>query len=403
MQHTQATHWPRILILWLCGIFAAMQFAKISFAFVALQQVYNATPATMGLVLSTVGMVGLVFGVTMGVFAPAIGYRRLLLVGLTLGALLSVVQSLMPSLPLFWGTRVLEGASHLAVVVAAPTLIAASCGPQHRSIAMGLWSTFVGVAFAITSGVGGWLVNRYGVSGFLGLHAAGMALMAVLAWFALREPNPSNHQLSGSLPGLAWPRLSDLPQRHVATYSRWVTALPGLCFFCYTAMAVALLTFLPQVAGPGKPWLAVMLPLLSIGGNFSAGWLAQHWVKPPMLVRLAFAGLGMGGFLLGLCLVTDGLNGRDGVLPAVAMLLMFLAGLSGGAAFSLIPHLTQEVPLQASANGAVAQLGNLGSTLGPPLFAVLISHWGGWSMMLPVVLFALLGLAVASLGRSASR
>ncbi|OYU41690.1 MAG: MFS transporter, partial [Burkholderiales bacterium PBB4] len=154
MQRTQATHWPRVLILWLCGIFAAMQFAKISFAFLALQQVFATTPAIMGLVLSTVGMVGLVFGVTMGVFAPAIAYRRLLLGGLALGAVVSAVQSLMPSLPLFWATRVLEGASHLAVVVAAPTLIAASSGPRHRSIAMGLWSTFVGVAFALTSALG---------------------------------------------------------------------------------------------------------------------------------------------------------------------------------------------------------------------------------------------------------
>ena len=63
MLATPSTHWPRILVFWLCGIFAAMQFSKISFAFEALQYGYGVTPAKMGLILSTVGMMGLVFGV----------------------------------------------------------------------------------------------------------------------------------------------------------------------------------------------------------------------------------------------------------------------------------------------------------------------------------------------------
>lgn len=200
-------------------------------------------------------------------------------------------------LPWLWASRVVEGASHLAVVVAAPTLMAASCGPQHRSIAMGLWSTFVGVAFAVTSALGGWVLSRFGLPGFFQVHAVGMALMAVLAWVALR---PRGGAQSGTLAGNTqpritlepWPKWSDLPQRHVATYSRWVTALPGLCFFCYTAMAVAMLTFLPRLAGGGMPWFAVALPLLAITGNFTAGWLAQHCIKPMTLVRLAFWGSG---------------------------------------------------------------------------------------------------------------
>ena len=83
------TRWARVFLLWVCGILAGMQFAKVSVAFVALQAQYGVGPAPMGWVLSSVGLVGLVLGVTMGLFAPAIGYRRLLLGGLGLGALLS--------------------------------------------------------------------------------------------------------------------------------------------------------------------------------------------------------------------------------------------------------------------------------------------------------------------------
>lgn len=95
---------------------------------------------------------------------------------------------------------------------------------------------------------------------------------------------------------------------------------------------------------------------------------------------MALAGLGLGACLLW------------GVRMApVAVLLMYLVGLAGGASFALIPYLSHEPAVQARAAGAVAQLGNLGSTLGPPLFALTISTFGGPGLVLPALGFALLG------------
>ena len=362
-----------------------MQFAKISFAFATLQQWYGLSAAPMGVILSTVGMVGLVFGVTMGLYAHAIGYRRLLLVGLALGAVLAALQALM--LPPFWlwVTRVLEGVSQLAVVVAAPTLITANCVPRQRSLAMGLWSTFVGVAFALTGALGPVVLSGMGLNGLLGLHALGMA--AMLAWAA--GVLPVDAERWGER---VWPHWQAVPRHHFHIYTRWETALPGFSFFCYTGMAVALLTFLPQLAGANKPWLAVVLPLMGISGTFCAGWLAQAWVTPLWLVRLAFLGVGLAGLGLWGCAAL----GLD--LAPVALLLMYLAGMAGGAAFSLIPYLSQETLVQSRANGAVAQMGNLGSTVGPPVFAALLAAWGMAGLALMVLGLAVLGIGVASWG-----
>jgi len=385
MPFPQSTQWPRVIVLWLCGVLAAMQFSKISFAFLALQAQYAITPAQTGLLLSTVGMVGLVFGVTVGLFAQAIGYRRLLLVGLGLGALLAWLQSLTPGYLLFWVTRALEGASHLAVVVAAPTLIVANCVPRHRSIAMGLWSTFVGVAFALTAATGGWVVNHFQVSGLLRWHAVGMAGMFLVALLLVPTDvhTPAEKR---------WPQLASLPRHHLTVYAEWTTALPGACFFFYTLMAISLMTFLPQYGGPDGPWLAIVLPLVSIFGSFSAGWMAQHVVKPVLLVRLSFMGVGLAGLVLWGCF---GLG--IGIAPA-AIMLMYLAGQTGGAAYALIPSLNAASAMQARANGALAQLGNLGSTLGPPVFAWLIAAWGTAGLAVPVVVLAMLGATTAVTG-----
>lgn len=380
-----SAHWPRILLLWGCGVLAAMQFAKISVAFQAMQAAYATSPATMGLVLSTVGLVGLVFGVTVGVFAHAFGYRRLLLVGLALGSGMSLAQSLLLPLPLLFATRVLEGASHLAVVVAAPTLIVAHSGPGQRSIAMGLWSTFVGVGFALMAVLGSMAIAWKGVGALMLLHAAAMAVACAVAGSVLHADPDTG--LAPQRPGLAM-----LWRQHVQIYTHVATALPGLCFFCYTVLSVALMTFLPPFAGADRSWLAVVLPLMVTSGTFCAGWLAQYWTSPLALVRMAHAGVALAGVAVWLCF-----QAGVAIAPA-ALVLMFLGGMSGGAGYALIPYLSDEKLLQGRANGAVAQMGNLGSTSGPPLLAALMTPWGFTGMALPVVAFAALGIALATWG-----
>jgi MFS family permease len=167
-----------------------------------------------------------------------------------------------------------------------------------------------------------------------------------------------------------------MPRLHFQTYSNWSTALPALCFGCYTSMAIALLTFLPQLAYNDRVWLAVVLPLMSMGGNFCAGWLAQLWLSPLRLYRLAQAGVGIAALSLWL-LSTIGLS-----IAPVALALMFMLGLVGGAAYALIPYLSDAALVQVRANGALAQMGNLGATLGPPLFAALVAALGPLGLVL---------------------
>ncbi|MDZ7937785.1 MAG: MFS transporter [Rhodoferax sp.] len=394
MRQESSTHWSRVLTLWGCGIAAALQFAKIAIAFGDLQALYGVSAASIGWILSTVGMVGLVLGVTMGLIAPRVGYKRLLLGGLILGAVLASAQTALLPWPLFWLTRVLEGASHLAVVVAAPTLMASAAAPRHRAIAMGLWSTFVGLAFAIAGVLGAPLIVLGGLPSLFAFHAAFLALMAV-AVYRLVPADPPLASLPPPDSGAAltwWARLPQLLRAHAAIYARWTTALPGLNFLCYTSMAVALLTFLPQHGGDSRLLLAAVLPLVGVAGTFSAGWLAQYWLAPLVLVRLAFAL----ALLMALALAVATGLGQGYAL--VALGLMYCAGLAGGSAFSLIPVLNAEPALQAKANGAVAQLGNVGSTLGPPMFALALGHFGVYGLVAAVVLCAGCGLGLGLWG-----
>lgn len=382
MSTSSTTHWHRVFLLWVCGILAAMQFAKISLTFPVLQARFGVSPAQMGWVLSMVGVVGLTLGVSMGLLAPRVGYRRLLMTGLLLGSALAAIQASDLPFALFFATRVLEGASHLSVVVAAPTLMAGAASNQHRSIAMGLWSTFVGTAFAMCAAFGQSFLLQHSVFYLFGLHGALLLIAALLVWSWV-PPDP--------------PRASEAPRagllaRHVRIYTHWATAMPGLCFFCYTGLAVALLTFLPRALPEGQRWAAAVLPFVGMAGTFGAGWLTRRQ-SPLQLLRWIYPAMGLSSVLCALA-ITCGWG-----YTSAALLLMGVSGLAGGAAFALIPALNKDAAQQARANGAVAQMGNLGATLGPPTFALALSQQPAWGLALPVVALATLGWVILGWGR----
>ena len=132
----------------------------------------------------------------------------------------------------------------------------AMCG----GIATGLAATSpkpgLGTAFALTAAGGHQFLAYAGVPSMFALHAVLLLVAAVLAWVALPLDQP---------PPASAAHGAGLLARHVRTYTDWRTALPGLCFFCYTGLAVALLTTEP--VGPKTICLATWLVLLLQSAN----------------------------------------------------------------------------------------------------------------------------------------
>ncbi|MGB3147656.1 MAG: MFS transporter, partial [Paracoccaceae bacterium] len=134
-----------ILALWATGLGAAAQFAKMSVIFADLGQTYvGQSPAAIGLLVSVVGMVGLIFGTTSGLVVARLGQRRCMLAALTLAVAVSLIQSALPPYPLMLLTRVAEGAAHLAVMVIGPPALAAVAPVRWQAAVLALWSTIFG-------------------------------------------------------------------------------------------------------------------------------------------------------------------------------------------------------------------------------------------------------------------
>jgi MFS family permease len=256
------------------------------------------------------------------------------------------LQAFLPSFQVFMALRLVEGFSHLALVVAAPTLMAALSSRRDVSVSMGLWGTFFGVGFAGAAAV---IPLLDGAAQVYGAHGIFGSILLAMLWLLLPRG-----VARGRWEGNVW-------ARHVAIYTNPRLVAPALGFLWHTMMFLGLLTFLPSVLGD---WTGPLLPLLALIGTFGAGWLAR-WITPRTVLLAGFAAT-VAGLLLALVAPMP--------LQVWVVLAVFVViGLVPGASFASVPALNGDPADQARANGAIAQLGNIGTATSTPLFAAVVA------------------------------
>ena len=371
----ERTDWPLILLLWITGLLVASQFAKVTLTLDSLQLVY--ARSSVAYAVSGVAVVGILGGAMAGFVVARFGLRRSVLWACGLSALLALAQGLELPFRAYMTLRIAEGVGHLLFVVALPTLMASRARAADKSVVMGLWGTFFGVGYALMA------VIVPPVEAWGGLQAVfvghGLLLVAVfpLLWWALPR-------------GVVAERIS-VPNpieihRHIYTNPRLAAA--GLGHGTYTALFIALVAFLP--AAMGAMWLLLVLPVSNLLGTFAAGFLSRHVAAP----RIVVWGFGISALLFAVMAASG--------LPAVAVLAFLATGVVAGGNFAAVPLLNDAPRDQALANGAMAQLGNIGTFSGTPLFALVAgSLWGLAGLSMAICMFGV--IIAGSVYRTAGR
>lgn len=345
-----------VLALWAAGLGAAAQFAKIVVIFPELQAHYGQAGAASGYLVSLISFVGMALGLVAGVIAIQIGLRRLLVIGLSLGAVISAWQSTMPGFEAMMLSRFFEGLSHLAIVVSAPTLISQFATQRHQGAALTLWGTFFGVAFAVVALGAPPLIEAYGLGSLAFFHAIYMAGFALLVSAVL----PSHDRTAAP----AWPSLREITRRHLTVYASPFIAAPALGWLFYTLTFVSLLAILPAMIDPSqRAMVTAAMPLASIASSLTLGtWLLRRL----QAIQVIIIGFCLAVFLA-LALITLGVS-------AWLVIALFASlGLVQGASFAAVPQLNPGLPERALANGGLAQMGNLGNGMGTPIALAILS------------------------------
>ena len=366
------TNWGLVLLLWACGLGAAAQYGKVSVVFDRLPDLFPGAGSAIGFVVSLVGFLGILFGVAAGVIVARAGFRRALLTGLAIGAIVSFVQSLVPALPIFLLTRIVEGAAHLAIVVAAPTLIAQICTDQDRGLALTLWGTFFGVAFAVLGWLGLPLVAAAGIPALWVAHGIFMAVCALILWNKLPH-------IQAETQG---PDLSEMLVAHLRIYTSPRIGAPAIGWLFYTLCFLSALTVIPQFIDPDwRAFTIGAMPLLSIASSLTLGVFLLRRSSAVTTIIVGFV----------LCVVISAALYFAHGSVVLALALGAALGLVQGATFAAVPELNMSLEDRALANGGLAQMGNLGNTVGTPLMVSIIAGFGYGGMTIALMLVFLAG------------
>ncbi|MEM6276990.1 MAG: MFS transporter [Pseudomonadota bacterium] len=370
-----ATRFGFVFALWAAGLGAAAQYAKISVIFDPLGAHYGQEGAALGLLVSAVGVVGIILGVVAGIIVTRLTLRRAMLIGLVLGGVLSLYQATLPALPLFIASRVVEGASHLLIVVAAPTLIAQASSLRGRGFTLTLWGSFFGVSFTLLILLGLPLVAAFGLPALFVAHGLYMLAFAAGLWRAIPQDAPAKTELS----------LQGVLAQHAAIYRSPRKNAAGLGWLFYTFCFVTTVTFVPGFIDDDiRRTVAAAMPLVSIVASLTLGVALLSVMSAVSVTMLAFAT----GAALAISLL---------LAPGNALLVLcFMAalGIIQGSSFAVVPELNETLEDRAQGNGAMAQTGNIGNSLGTPVIAALLAGAGYEAMMAALALSLALGFGI---------
>ena len=242
---------------------------------------------------------------------------------------------------------------------------------------MTLWSTFFGVSFALMAWFGLPSVDHWGLDGLLMGHGAYMLLMAVVLAIAL--------SIADSTEAKATVRLDQTPmiKRHIDAYRSPYVAAPAIGWLFYTMTFVALLAVLPELLPPSSRTMIVgFMPIVSIAVSLI--------IVSVLLVKMTAVTITITGFILSGIVVMLFFIGLP--LPYICIGLFATLGLIQGASFASVPELNTTGEARALANGAMAQMGNLGNLVGTPILLAVMGYGGHIAMLLTVVVLYLLGV-----------
>ncbi|MBM3490676.1 MAG: MFS transporter [Alphaproteobacteria bacterium] len=363
------SQWSTVTLAVLGGIVVALQVGKVPPAIPALRAELGLGLVEAGLVASLFALLGACSGVPLGALLNRRGPRLAMTAAtaaLACGAVLGALAQSGAGLLL---ARVLEGFGFVGIAVSAPRLIVLASLPRDRTLALGLWGTYMPIGMALAMLVGGPLVALAGWR-WLWWLASAAALVYLLAfqWLGRRfvlAPEPPAAPLADSLR---------------SAFRRPGPWLLAGCFGFYSLQFFAVATWLPTYlseaaafsASGAAQWTALVVAANTVGNIVTALLLHRGMARAPLLLVAYLVMAATGTALLTLALPAAAklllavlFTGFGGLLPAAVL---------AGAALHA-PSL-RDVPTVA---GASVQGANLGNLLGAPAMAAAVSLFGGWA------------------------
>lgn len=375
------TDWIAVAAVLAAGVLVSVQVGKLPPLLTRLRAEFGMDLVLGGLLASSFMLIGAVIGILAGFASDRIGSRRALVLGVAITAIGCAAGALATTTPMLLAARLVEGLGFVLTVVGGPSLMMALTQPDQRQLALGFWSTYM--PLGVTLGMLGALAVDQ-LFDWRGLWIA-LSLLLLGAAVLIR------HLIRGA-------QVPAVPRRfQAAPLKRPGPWLLAACFACYTLQWFAIVTWVPTYLREGgvsdELWIALgaaLVVAINVVGNTSSAALMHRGVPRWLIIAIIPVAMGLFGVLS---------FGEQMPVTAKIILAMAASGVGGmlpAAVLASVPAHARQPSEIATVNGVVTQLLNIGSFVGPPALAALVSRLGGWNDGRWLLLAAgLLGCALA--------
>ena len=373
-----------ILSFYFAGVGAASQISKIIPIFQFLQNKYDISLGTLTLFTTTIGISSIILGGISGKLFSYIGIKKIMFYASVLSLLIGVILPYVENLTLLFVFRVLEGLGHIGIVTVAPALIMSITSDKWKPAILGLWGTFFGVAFAISTGIYkiDYLQNNIDV--YMQIHVIYFIpsiLILLLFKFDLID--------------VAKPKLKNIFKEIIKSSKISFNAptLLALSFFFHAGMYTCLLIFSGLILSRTESFsnedilnYNAIFPLLALGATF----ISSSFLKIISAYHMIFIAAII--FIMGIILLIFSNN----ELIIIPIIVCFIAmGIMQSAIFARIGDLSKTTDEISNLNGLFAQFGNLGNIILPYIFTLFILEFFYFAYLLLAT--AMLALAFCQL------
>jgi MFS family permease len=348
---------------------AAFHVGKVPPALPSLRAETGASLSQGGWLLSLVNLTTALFGMIIALSADHWGQRRLVVLGTATCTLTSLLGASLDHIELLLVVRFFEGLGFITVAASIPALLLRLAAPDDGRRVMTWWALYMpagaGAMMLLAA-----LLLPYASWRIVWLVAGAASGIMFVALVLRTAP----HRELDAPPG---ERRNLLGETMEVVTSGGPLAI-GLCFGVYACVWFVIVGFLPTLQterlGMNPSTAAVVTAIVTfvnVGGNLLSGTLLQRGV--PRGAIIAGAGVSMA-----FCASAVFLDGVPDLLRLVlAGLYSMLIGVIPGALFTGIPVHAPRPQLVGATTGLLMQGSAIGSVLGPPFTAALVSS-GGW-------------------------
>jgi MFS family permease len=370
-----ATHWGLVIAALLAGLIAAAHVGKLPPALPTIRHDLGLDLLTAGWLASMFSATGMLIALVLGVVADRLDHWRLAAGGLAVMAAGGFAGSLTHSAAQVIASRFVEGIGFLAVVVAAPSVVAQATSERDRSMALGFWPGYMPAGASLMILVAPWLLDAVGWRG-LWIALAALAAVAAMAMLLRRgmaaPPRPAS--------ATPWAALRSA----IAQPGPWLIA--G-CFALYGLQLYAVITWMPTFMmderGTGPAVAAALTALVVVVNglcNVLGGVLLHRRAAPTAMIVTS-------GIVMAIAAVASfSASLPDLARYASSVILCGTGGVVASATFAMAPRFARS-PAQTSAiNGLLVQASGLAQFAGPSVLAIGVAQSGRWeSALWPMV------------------